>query len=232
MSPTAPLLLVEADPRLGEALAAQLSADGYRVELARNARHARILASESNPCLAILGRLDPPRGAVALLEEIRASDGEQTCWESTLPALLIGVVGGEIELLRAFEAGADDFMAMPVDYLELRARLRAVLRRSAVAPDAPRTLTVGELTIDLARRSALLAEEPLELRRMEYELLAHMARQPERAFSREELLRVIWGYRSAGSTRTVDTHASRLRRKMRCGGPWLVGVWGVGYRLT
>ncbi len=107
-----------------------------------------------------------------------------------------------------------------------------MLRRSAPEPDSSGRLEVDELTLDLARRSAALAGVSLDLRRMEYELLAHLARQPERVFSREELLRAVWGYRSVGSTRTVDTTASRLRRKMPSGGPWVVNVWGVGYRLT
>ncbi len=120
MSVAGPILLVESDRSLGEVLAAQLAADGYRVELARNARHARMLAAASKPRLAILGGLDLPRGALALLEEIRAADRERSCWPSTLPALVLSRTRSEIETLRAFEAGADDFLAMPLGYLELR----------------------------------------------------------------------------------------------------------------
>jgi DNA-binding response OmpR family regulator len=231
MSPAAPILLVEADRRFGEAIAQQLVADGYRVELAGNVRHARILASETTPRLAVLGRLDAPRGALSLLEEIR-TDGPGQVWDRRLPALVIGAGDAELDALRAFEAGADDFVAMPIGYLELRARVCAVLRRAAAPPRAPALIEVGHLRIDPLRRVATLAGEPLALRRMEYELLVHLAGDPDRVFSRAELLRTIWGYRSAGSTRTVDTHASRLRNKLRRGEQqWLVGVWGVGYRL-
>jgi DNA-binding response OmpR family regulator len=121
---------------------------------------------------------------------------------------------------------------MPLGYLELRARLRAVLRRVTPPTVSSEHLEVGPLQVDLRRRSATLSGQDLELRRMEFELLAHLARDPDRAFARSELLREIWGYRSDGSSRTVDTHASRLRRKMRRPrGNWVIGVWGVGYRL-
>jgi two-component system phosphate regulon response regulator PhoB len=231
MTAPASILLVEADQRFGEAIAQQLAADGYRVELARNARHARILASETRPRLAVLGRLEAPRGALSLLEEIR-SDIPGRVWDRRLPALVIGGGAVELDALRAFEAGADDFVAMPVGYLELRARMCAVLRRSARDPDAQPVIEIGPLRIDPLRRAATLAGRSLALRRMEYELLLHLAGEPERVFSRTELLRAIWGYRSAGSTRTVDTHASRLRSKLGGGeGRWVIGVWGVGYRL-
>jgi DNA-binding response OmpR family regulator len=228
----APILLVEADRRLGEAIARQLVADGYRVELAGNARHARILASETRPRLAVLGSSEGPRGPLELLEEIRGCEGSDPVWDRSLPALVIGADAGELEAIRALDAGADDFVAMPLGYLELRARLRAVLRRVAPPTISPDQIEVGSLQVDLARRSATLQGRDLDLRRMEFELLAQLATDPDRAFARTELLREIWGYRSAGSTRTVDTHASRLRTKMRCGdGDWVIGVWGVGYRL-
>jgi DNA-binding response OmpR family regulator len=234
MSADPAILVVESDRRLGEALASQLAADGFRVELARTVRHARILAAESRPGLALLGRLESPRGSLRLLEEIRRAEGEHACWDSTMPAMVIGASGRELELLRAFEAGADDFLPMPLGYLELRARLRALLRR-ATPPQADdeSTIEVGPLRIDLTARTASLRGGTVPLRRMEYELLARLAREPDRAFAREELLREIWRYRSAGSTRTVDTHASRLRAKLRAAdpAPWVIAIWGIGYRL-
>ena len=227
-----PILVVESDRKLGEALASQLAADGFRVELARTARHARILAGESCPNLALLGHLESPRGAVALIEEIRRAPEHGSCWDPDMAAMVIGGAGGELDVLRAFESGADDFMPSPLGYLELRARMDAVLRRCA-PPDEERLLQVGALSVDLLARTASLRGRVLPLRRMEYELLARMAREPERAFPREELLRDIWRYRSTGSTRTVDTHASRLRMRMRAvdPAPWVIAVWGIGYRL-
>ncbi len=231
--PPGPILVVEADRRLGMALAEQLLADGYAVELAHTAEHARILARRSAPTLAVLGDLDLPRGSLQLLEEIRSAGGRGMLWQSSLPAVVLASSAQQLDMLRAFDAGADDFVSKPAAYLELRARVRAILRRAEGRPEQARLLEVGPLVIDLATREVSLHARPVCLRRMEFELLTQLAREPSRVFARNELLQAVWGYRSSGSTRTLDSHASRLRRKLDVDGSggWVINVWGVGYRL-
>jgi DNA-binding response OmpR family regulator len=230
---TAPILVVEFDRHLGQEIAEQLIADGFNVELARTAQHARIIAGASAPRLAVLGRLDSPSGALELLREIRRARSPGATWDGELPAIVIGAQARELDMLRAFEAGADDFMARAATYIELRARLRAVLRRSAAVPTLEPLIEIGPLLIDTRAHLVTVDGVDVCLRRMEFELLVHLAREPERVFAKAELLRAVWGYRSNGSTRTLDSHASRLRRKLAVDGTrrWVISVWGVGYRL-
>lgn len=232
-TPPSSILVVESDKRLGEATTEQLAADGFAVELARSAEHARMLASTRPPAVVVLGWLDTPPGALELLREIRQANHE-TPWEPTLPAIVVSMDARELDLLRAFDAGADDFIARPASYLELRARLCAVLRRLPSPHSQARLVEVGPLTIDTHAHVVTLGEREVRLRRMEFELLVHLAREPERVFTKTELLRGVWGYRTGVATRTVDSHASRLRRKLAPDQPqrWVVSVWGVGYRLT
>jgi DNA-binding response OmpR family regulator len=227
------ILVVESDASLGEAIVEQLTADGYRAVLARSAEHARILAARRVPKLAVIGDLEEPRDALELLGEIREEDREHAPWSGELPVIMVSSRAQELDVLRAFEAGADDFLARPARYLELRARLRAVLRRSERVTGRGRLLQVGPLAIDVDAHAVSLHGQHLDLRPLEYELLVQLASAPDRVFGKEELLRSVWGYRSCAATRTVDSHASRLRRKLDVdeSGRWVINVWGVGYRL-
>lgn len=225
-----PILIVEADADFGRALVEQLAADGHPADLARTAQYAETLAGASPPRLVVLGELDSPRGTLDLLETIRGHHAE--AWPQNLPVIVLSSRTTEPDMLRAFEAGADDFISRPARYLELRARVRALLRRAASSTQQTGPLQIGALTIDTAAHAVSLAGKHLELRRQEYELLLFLASDPRRVFHKHELLKGVWGYRSTGATRTVDSHASRLRRKLdAAGGRWVINEWGVGYRL-
>jgi Transcriptional regulatory protein, C terminal len=111
---------------------------------------------------------------------------------------------------------------------------KRILRGGELAGPGARILSHGKLSIDTAARTATFASSPISLRRREYELLAHLAGDPTRVYTRHELLRDVWGYRSGGATRTLDSHASRLRRAVAQAGAlgWVRASWGVGYRLA
>jgi len=140
---------------------------------------------------------------------------------------------GEWVPLRCFEAGCDDFQRKPVSYLELRARVRAIVRRtSPVTGKRPRR--VGALAIDPGALEAHYAGTRLELSRLEFALLCQLASDPLRVFTKRELLRDVWGYRADARTRTLDAHACRLRRKLHRAGAagHVVNLRGLGYRLV
>ena len=135
--------------------------------------------------------------------------------------------------MRGFARGADDYLVKPFSYAELLGRVRAVLRRAS-ARSARGALRVGDLTLDPLTRAVRLGGRELELSAKEFALLHQLAEDPERVYTKRELLRDVWGFVAMGNTRTLDAHACRLRKKLGAEGgrPWVLNVRGVGYRLT
>jgi DNA-binding response OmpR family regulator len=136
------------------------------------------------------------------------------------------------DVLRGFEAGADDVLRAPFAYSELRARVHALVRREFAK--TPGVIEYGELRIDTAAHEVTIGATPVGLRRLEYALLVHLARDPARVYTKDELMRDVWGFRCPGTTRTLDSHASRLRRALARAGAegWVRVTRGVGYRLA
>jgi DNA-binding response OmpR family regulator len=148
-----------------------------------------------------------------------------------LPVIVLSGRGGEHDRVRGLREGADDYLVKPVHYPELLARVSAVLRRRRGAREGPRR--VGELVIDTATRSVRVGERPVKLANKEFALLRALASDPTRVFTKGELLRDVWNYRSLGRTRTLDSHASRLRRKLDPEhSRFVINCWGIGYRLV
>jgi DNA-binding response OmpR family regulator len=161
----------------------------------------------------------------AALDEFRGRHGN-------IPVIVLGDPDSDsVDCVRALEGGCDDFVPRPFDYEELLARIRAVLRRTA--PPAREVLRAGSIEVDRSTRRVRVAGLPVALAGKEFELLLRLIGEPERVFTKEELLRDVWDFRSLGRTRTLDSHASRLRRKLTANGdgPFVTNVWGVGYRL-
>ena len=149
-----------------------------------------------------------------------------------LPILILSGRTGELARLRGFERGADDYVVKPFSYPELHARVVALLRRNVRRPRSGRR-RIGPLEIDILARQAWIKGEPVKLSKKEFGLLQALATDPTRVFTREELLRSVWGFQALCETRTIDSHASRLRNKLSSEDTrFVVNVWGVGYRLV
>jgi DNA-binding response OmpR family regulator len=227
------IVVADADEATRGFLAAQLTADGYQVLTAGRAAEVRARAARGPVVLLLLGDFERLGESLGLLREIRAGDGRHGQLDPTLPVIVVSGDGGELAVLRSLEAGADDHLGKPFSYPVLRARLAAVLRR-VQQPGPSVVRRVGELTVDRSTREVTLRGRPIELSQKEFSLLGALCEQPSRVYTKEELLRDVWGFRSPGRTRTLDAHACRLRRKLEevASDRFIVNVWGVGYRLV
>ena len=203
------LLLAEPEESVRSFLARQLESDGFDV-------------------LAFSTPDDLPRAAdpdVLLLGDPSALD---RCAVTDCPVIVLGIADPAVRV-RALER-CDDYLSRPFVYEELVARIRAVLRRR---PPRDELLDLGPLVLDRAARRVLVRGREVAFAGKEYALLVKLARDPDRVFTREVLLREVWGYRTFVPTRTLESHASRIRCKLAGAGleGWVVNLWGVGYKL-
>ena len=194
------ILIVEADQAAATYLADQLDADGFEPVVTHTAHAARERGADIDAVL--LGDLTDPRAQPALLAAIRRGTRP---FDARVPVLVVSRRAGELDVLRAFEHGADDIVARTVGYPELRARLRALLRRARMRGGGE-FLTVGELAVDLRSRTVTLGERRVDLTEREFALLALLASEPERVFTKAELQKRVWSIdEPLHSSRTLDS---------------------------
>jgi DNA-binding response OmpR family regulator len=219
------LLVAEPEEGTGAFLERHLRDDGFEVLRAGDGEGALDLVERTRPDLVLLGT------GLEVCRRLREGEPGRS-WDRAVPVIVLGRAEADaVDRLRAFDRGCDDYVGRPFDYTELLARIRAVLRRAA--PPETDMVQAGEILVDRRARCVTVAGIRVPLPGKEFELLARLAQEPNRVFTKEELLREVWGFRSLGRTRTLDSHASRLRRRLAQASdtPYVLNEWGVGYRI-
>jgi DNA-binding response OmpR family regulator len=228
----ATIVVCEDDEATLDLLCDHLSADRFEVLPAPSAADALRLCRYNHPDLLLLDLALPDASGLDVLREIRDADGVDARFDPRLPIIVLTGRSSATDRVRGLDLGADDYLQKPFSYDELRARIAAVLRRGHSRREGP--VRVGELLIDPPRRKVMVGDREVQLSKKEFTLLRVLASDPTRVFSKDELLRDVWGFRApAGRTRTLDSHASRLRRKLDPEHQkYIVNCWGIGYRLV
>ena len=226
-----PKILVVDDERvMVKGIKFNLENEGYAVETGSDGEEAVDKARTGQFDLIILDLMMPK------------IDGLQACMKirefSNVPVIMLTAKGEDSDKIMGFECGADDYITKPFNILELKARIRALLRRAAASAQREREadrLTQGSITLDLAERAAWRDGRPVDLTAKEFDLMVLLMQNPGRVYSRENLLNVVWGYEYIGDYRTVDVHIRRLREKLEldpANPEYIRTKWGVGYYLA
>jgi len=228
---SARILVVDDEPSVTDLLAYNLRKAHYDVLTAADGREALRLASEANADLILLDLMLPEIDGLDVCRELRKS--------SSVPIIMLTARGEETDRVIGLELGADDYLTKPFSMRELLARVKAVLRRARPedGPPAPAAILhgPGELRLDVERRLVTIGLQPIELTRLEFDLLHCLLLHAGKVLSRERLLEQAWGYDFAGDTRAVDSAIKRLRAALRRASPEADGieaVRGIGYRLS
>ncbi|MCI9609708.1 MAG: response regulator transcription factor, partial [Oscillibacter sp.] len=201
------ILVVDDERTLVKGIKFNLENEGYEVECAYDGAAAVELAREGKLDLVILDLMMPEVDGLEACMRIREF--------SNVPVIMLTAKSEDADKLMGFECGADDYLTKPFNILELKARVRALLRRAAgVQRSRGSILTAGGITLNTEERSAARGETPVDLTAKEYDLIELLMRNPRRVYSRENLMNVVWGYSYAGDYRTVDVHIRRLREKL------------------
>ena len=220
----AKILVVDDEKLLVKGMKFNLENEGYQVECAYDGASAVELARDGRFDLIILDLMMPEVDGLEACMRIREF--------SNVPIIMLTAKSEDADKLMGFESGADDYLTKPFNILELKARVRALLRRSGLRQDRGALLTVGNITLNTAERVAVRDGETVDLTAKEYDLIELLMRNPRRVYSRENLMNVVWGYTYAGDYRTVDVHIRRLREKLEknpAAPDHIMTKWGVGY---
>lgn len=225
------VLIVEDDEAMAVALRDGFTYDGFDVDLARDGAAAFVAAERSCPDLMILDVMLPRMSGVDVCRRLRAHD-------NPVPIIMLTARGQEIDKVVGLKAGADDYVTKPFSFMELLARVEAVLRRSGgrfAGAEQPERYSFGPIRLDFRSHEACRNGERFELTPREFRLLGFFIRHRGQVVSRDQLLDSVWGYRTIPLTRTVDTHVAKLRKKIEdnpSDPSWIVTVHRLGYKFT
>lgn len=224
--PDARILVVDDEPQIRRALRAGLAAQGYDVALVATGEEALDQAALQPPALVVLDLSLPGLGGLEVCRQLRE-------W-SDVPILVLSAHGQERDKVSALDSGADDYLTKPFGMDELLARIRAALRRRGAQSPAPVTLTVGDVTVDFARRVVTRNGEEVRLTRLEYELLHYLAANADRVVTHRQLLSSVWGPENSEETQYLRVHIGHLRQKLERDPArplFITTEPGVGYRF-
>jgi len=219
--------------RLSLFLVENLSADDYSVLTATTGEQALELLGRSRPDVVLLDVLLPDMNGYDVCRRVRTGDAIVDPWDPDLPIIMLSAKAEHTDRVRGLVRGADDYVTKPFHYPELLARIGALLKRVSRVADRDQ-LRVGDLVVNTLSKQVTVAGVLVPVSVKEFQLLATLAADPNRVFSKRELLETVWEFKSPGRTRTLDSHASRLRQKLAVVSDrrWIVNVWGHGYRVA
>ena len=221
------ILVVDDEMLLVKGIRFNLQNEGYEVITGSNGLEAVRLVQDQNPDLVVLDVMMPEMDGLTACSKIREF--------SDIPIIMLTAKTDDMDKLLGFDHGVDDYLTKPFNILELKARIRALLRRSrAAAPQEQpsNTLTIGSITLDLDARNAYRSGQLADLTAKEFDVIEFLMRNPNRVYSREALLDTIWSYEYRSDIRTVDVHIRRLREKLEENSAepkYIMTKWGVGY---
>jgi two-component system phosphate regulon response regulator PhoB len=209
-----------------------LRADDYAVLTATDGEQAIDLLARSRPDLILLDVVLPGMSGIEVAKRVRAGDSVNDPWDPELPIIMLSAKAEHTDRVRGLSRGADDYVTKPFHYPELLARIGGLIKRASRI-DERHKLIVDDLVVNTLSKEVTLGGIAIPVSVKEFQLLATLAAEPERVFSKQELLEQVWGFKSPGRTRTLDSHASRLRQKLGAVSDrsWIVNSWGHGYRI-